>query len=261
MQQLSPQGQQAIAQIASRHGFSIDATTHMLWAVYHGNGSMAQFSHGEFAGSGQWMRGGMIMLGDMFNNQLKGRVDALCNDLSQLLASQRDLIPAPVAPTSWWPDGLGSPSASGGQNQLRYAWFADSRRLAVDSGGDVWVYDTLDHHIGGFSQQQGSGSGITLSSQYGTVDLGSLPVVMRNGQAVQTPMPIPAPAIAPPPFEPVTYAPPPPVAPPPAAPASGAPSDADAIFASIERLGELHSRGLLSEQEFIGKKAELLGRL
>jgi hypothetical protein len=44
----------------------------------------------------------------------------------------------------------------------------------------VWVYDTLDHQIGGFSQQQGMGSGITFTSQYGTVDLGSLPVVQRQ---------------------------------------------------------------------------------
>jgi hypothetical protein len=38
---------------------------------------MAQFNHPEFAGSGQWMQGGMLMLGDMFNHALKGRVDAL----------------------------------------------------------------------------------------------------------------------------------------------------------------------------------------
>jgi len=33
----------------------------MLFAVLAGNGSMAQFDHAEFAGSGQWMQGGMIM--------------------------------------------------------------------------------------------------------------------------------------------------------------------------------------------------------
>ena len=77
MRQLSPAGQQIISDIAQRHGFSVDATMSMLDSVINGNGSMAQFNHHEFAGSGQWMRGGMIMVSDMFNNYLKGRVDGL----------------------------------------------------------------------------------------------------------------------------------------------------------------------------------------
>ena len=53
---------------------------------------MAQFNHPEFAGSGQWMRGGMTMVSDMFNNSLKGRVDGLCSELSNVVASQPDLV-------------------------------------------------------------------------------------------------------------------------------------------------------------------------
>jgi hypothetical protein len=64
----------------------------MLESVINGNGSMAQFSHPEFSGSGQWMRGGMIMVSDMFDNYLKGRIDGLCNELSNLVANQPDLI-------------------------------------------------------------------------------------------------------------------------------------------------------------------------
>jgi hypothetical protein len=44
---------------------------------------MAQFRHPEFGGTGQWMRCGMIMIGEMFNNTLKARVEALCNDIAQ----------------------------------------------------------------------------------------------------------------------------------------------------------------------------------
>jgi hypothetical protein len=252
MQSLTDAGQQAVQQIAARHGFSPEAVTHMLWAVWNGNGSMAQFSHWEFGGSGQWMRGGMIMLGDMFNNQLKGRVDSLCSELSQLLASRSDLVPPAPAAVTWWPAWLGSPNATGAQNNTRYAYFANSRRLAVDTGGDVWVYDTLDHQIGGFSQQQGSGGGMTFSSQYGTVNLGSLPVVLRNGQEVQ---PAPAPVQAP---APVYSAPAFHAAPAAAAAPAG---DSSAIFAAIERLGDLQSKGLLTAEEFATKKAELLGRL
>ena len=43
------------------------------------------------------------------------------------------------------------------------------------------IYDTLDHQIGGFSQQQGFGGSLTFSSQYGLVEVASLPVVSVDG--------------------------------------------------------------------------------
>lgn len=209
MQQLTPEGQRLVSDLASRHGFSPDAVTHMLLSVRNGNGSMAQFSHPEFGGSGQWMQGGMIMLGDMFNHGLKGRVDSLCSEIAGILASQPGLLQSgsfqsqsqggadlqtqtaggafgqsslfvPDPATHWWPAELGSPSATGAQNNVKYAYFANARRLAVDTGGECWVYDTLDHQIGGFSQQQGGGSSITFTSQYGIVNLAHLPVVARG---------------------------------------------------------------------------------
>jgi len=268
MTQLTPEGQSLVNDIAQRHGFSQDAVTQMLFAVLNGNGSMAQFSHSEFGGSGQWMRGGMTMLGDMFNNNLKGRVDSLCSEISNVLANQPGLLQSgsfqsqsqggsdyqnqtngggfgssnlfvPDPHANWWPAELGSPNASGSQNNMRYAYFANARRLAVDSGGEVWVYDTLDHQIGGFSQQQGSCSSITLSSQYGTVNLTSLPVVTKNG------VPVVAPA--------VTTS---------AAPTwtNGSLAESD-VFGAIERLAGLKSSGALTDYEFNTKKAELLARL
>jgi Short C-terminal domain len=45
---------------------------------------------------------------------------------------------------------------------------------------------------------------------------------------------------------------------PPDAPTSAAPEDP---FAQIERLGELRDTGLLSDEEFEAKKAEVLGRM
>ena len=68
----------------------------MLQAVVNGNGSMAQFSHPELGGSGQWMRGGMTMVGDMFNYGLKSKVDGLCSELSQLLG-QQPFVPPPAS--------------------------------------------------------------------------------------------------------------------------------------------------------------------
>ena len=84
--QASTDNRQELHGIGQRHGFGPDAVESMLDAVRRGGGTMAQFSHPEFSGSGQWMRGGMTMVSDMFNHQLKSRVTALCDDLSAWLA-------------------------------------------------------------------------------------------------------------------------------------------------------------------------------
>jgi hypothetical protein len=90
MTQLSPRGLRAVGEIANRTGFTKDAVTSMLFSVIAGRGRMAQFRHPEFGGSGQWMAGGAIVISDMFNNALKARVDALCNELSALVGDEPD---------------------------------------------------------------------------------------------------------------------------------------------------------------------------
>jgi hypothetical protein len=56
---------------------------------------MAQFSHPDFGGMSQWSPG-MSMVGDMFNTQLKSKLDALCTDLAAHLdASDTALAEAP----------------------------------------------------------------------------------------------------------------------------------------------------------------------
>ena len=301
MRQLSPQGQQTLNDIALRHGFSFDATLSMLESVINGNGSMAQFNHPEFSGSGQWMRGGMTMVSDMFNNHLKGRVDNLCSELSNLIANQPDLLrsgsfqsqsqgsgndpwnqqtqthsnsphdqnqnsndwgqnslfvpPAPGTSGDWWPADLRWPNSTGAQNNVRYAYFAQAQRLAIEVHGSVTVYDTLDHQIGGFSQQQSGGGSLSFSSQYGLMDVASLPVVSRDGMApMPAPAPMQAPMQAPAPFHNNA---PTPSAPYPAAAEAGSPD----IFAAIERLASLHAKGVLTDAEYGNKKAELLARL
>ena len=266
MAQLSPIGISAVQDIAQRHGFSFDAVQSMLTSVINGNGSMAQFSHYEFGGSGQWMQGGMTMIGDMFNNYLKGRVDNLCSELARLSYNQPGLYVEVAAQPNWWGPDLKFPNTSGGQNGMRYAYFAQARRLAIESNGQVIVYDTLDHSIGGVSQQQSGGYSVTFSSQYGYVDLSRLPVVTINGQPPLAPVPAPAPAPAYAPAYAPSYAPSyssnnnqNSFAPVNNSPASSS-GDSD-IFASIEKLAALQSRGILSEQEYASKKAELLSRL
>ncbi|QEG43687.1 hypothetical protein UC8_57390 [Roseimaritima ulvae] len=264
---------------------------HMLVAVNNGNGSMAQFCHPEFGGSGQWMQGGMTMVSDLFNHQLKSLVNNLCSDIaSQLANHQTSPFPSsfqsqsqgggsmgsgqssslfePDPATNWWPQDLGVPNAVGAQNNTRYAYFANSHRLAVTTGGDVWVYDTLDHNIGGFAQQQGSGGSITFTSQYGTVNLSTLPVVSRGGVPVTNEV-APAPPAAMP--QSITSAPVPDASsnnnsqsnnpqPEPGTSAAGTAAEAD-VLDKLERLGALHDKGYVTDDEFAAKKAELLSRL
>ena len=92
--QLTDQGRQKIDELARRYAVSTDAVMTLLQAVVNGHGSMAQFSHPELGGGGQWMQGGMTMVGDMFNYGLKAKVDGLCSELSQLLA-QQPFVPSP----------------------------------------------------------------------------------------------------------------------------------------------------------------------
>ena len=186
MQSLTNTGQRIVNELSNRYNLSTDAVVHMLVAVNNGSGSMAQFNCPELGGGGQWMRGGMTMVGDMFNQGLQATVNNLCNDLSNALANN-EMFPTIPAGTpgsnQWWPAELGSPFSSGGQNNTRYALF--NGRLAVEVNGQVTVYDTLDNQIGGVSQQQGGNDSLTFSSQYGTIAVSSLPIVSGNGAGNQ----------------------------------------------------------------------------
>ena len=202
MEKLTTLGKQKVQQIANQYGVSEAAVTTLLQAVKNGNGTMAQFSHPELGGYGQWMRGGMTMIGDMFNNNLKAKVDNMAHDLSNLLQEQGLFESSSMdtfAPSGqwqtqgdgytsasfmssssfgqWWPVELGSPSSSGAQNDSKYAIVPAKQRLAILSNGQVTVYDTKDHQIYGVSQQQGGVESMTFTSQYGTVKVTELPVV------------------------------------------------------------------------------------
>jgi hypothetical protein len=54
-------------------------------------------------------------------------------DQGTLLGRSRSETPPPA----WWPNGLGHPAAVGGQNDLRYAIFPETRRLVINDRGKV----------------------------------------------------------------------------------------------------------------------------
>ena len=234
MEQITAEGLRVANDLGQRYGFSQDAVVHMMSAILRGRGGMAQFNHPEFSGSGQWMRGGMMMIGDMFNNSLKARVDGLCQAISSSLGAQPELFPVgsyqsqsqsgaglqqqvgnspqmqvgvghqsqgrtaatdtatggaplfvPDPRDTWWPKELGVPNATGEQNNVRYAYFGDSGRLAVETNGQLNVYDAGDHRISGFSQQQHPGGTLVFSTPGGSVSLSSLSTASGSSQQAQ----------------------------------------------------------------------------
>jgi hypothetical protein len=257
MQNLTPEGLRIVTDAAKRHGVSLDAALTMLGALARGNGRQAQFNHPDLGGMGQWSQGGMIMIGDIFNQGLKYRIDALCNELASFLSSQPlandeargfqsqsqsgggvSLFVAGTGSASqWWPAELGNPASTGAQNDLRYACFPGPRRLA------------------GFSQEQAGDQSLTFISQYGLVRVADLPLVIPQGN--QVPNPSPLGSASPQQMSGSRL----PAAAPTTAPTPAAPLAMEDIMKTIERLAELRQKNILTEEEFVAKKAELLSRL
>jgi hypothetical protein len=256
-----------IEALARQSGFPEDAVETMLGAVLAGGGHMAQFDHPAFGGSGQWMRGGMLMIPDFSNHALKERIGRLCDALADWVATEPAVAGADSfqvqrqtsdgvtrvqdsrrgsdsSPSRWWPADLGTPDTSGAQDGMRYAWFETSRRLVIDADGRITTYDTGDHRIGGVSQQQGGSDTVSFRSQNGSLDLRSLPVVDSSSKRTETRAVARNPDIG-----------------------HGEGQDAHAAqsaadpFAALERLADLHARGVLDAAEFAAKKAELLKRI
>jgi hypothetical protein len=321
MQQLTDEGRRIVDGMAQRHGFSTDAVTAMLLAMSAGYGQQAQFNHPEFGGMGQWSYGGMIMIGDMFNTYLKGRVSSLCQDLSGLIQGQSlfampaqsqnqsqgggwqgqfggnsqqqssgggsgsSLFVADARNSNWWPADCGIAGSTGAQNSLRYAYFPAARRLAIDNNGQVTVYDTGDHQIGGFGQQQGGDQSLTFTSQFGLVRVADLPLINTTNTmaaAVATTLPdagqgsfspaqaqvFDTPSFNAQPAGMLAQAVPAPNASSAGAPpsvfnraAGPSPTAPDELFSLIEKLADLHKKGILTDSEFETKKADLLSRL
>ncbi|KMK66331.1 SHOCT domain-containing protein [Puniceibacterium sp. IMCC21224] len=291
MTRLTPEGTKLVADMAARHGVSTDAIETLLFAVANGHGTQAQFNHYELGGMGQWSLGGMTMIGDMFNNGLKARVDAMASELSHAIAGAQVFAPRPSMTSSQsqsqsggtslfvsgsgfgqptWPEDLGMPSSTGAQNSMRYGVFPATRRLAIEIGGVLEVYDTGDHQISGVSQQQSGDQSLTFVSQNGLVRVADLPKVRRTetpataveptSETLPTEPAPAAPQVAPAvQQDPEKVEPPQSVSTPPARPV---PTDsADAIISLIQKLADLRTSGILTDTEFEAKKSELLSRL
>lgn len=261
MKSLTKEGQQVIGEIAGKYDLKAQSVETMARAIINGNGTMAQFNIPELGGNGQWMKGGMTMVGDMFNNSLKTTVDKLCTELANLVSTKvifeesdksSDNLKSNTSDGPW-PSVFGSPTSSGSQNNFKYAYFAPVRRLIIEENGKQMIYDTKHHHISGISQQQGSGSSYKFTSQDGPVDIANLALISQPGDAesekheeqTQTQE---TPAMA---YD-VSHA---------YSSKSHDSASHDNIIATIEKLSMLFEKGHITEEEFKSKKQELLARL
>lgn len=179
-----------IGAAAERHGLSRSAAEALFQALISGGGLQAQFNHPELGGLGQWS-GGMVQVGDMFNDALKAKVGGFCADVADTARAargasggaaerSRDTGEPEENRDAWWPAELGIPASTGGQNGLRYACFPERRRLAIAREGRVTLHDTGDRRLTGFAQQQGGGGApLSFTGPDGAVALDSLPIVAR----------------------------------------------------------------------------------
>jgi Short C-terminal domain len=290
MREFTPEGLQKIEELAHRYGVSRDAVLTIYNAITDGYGTQAQFSHPDLGGMGQWSQGGMIMIGDMFNQGLKYKVQQLCEDMAGLMYNQFPFkaeetsqpqsyggsqtqsqgrgqmdvsFSTSSASSQWWPEELGTAASVGSQNDLRYAYFPATRRLAIRHDGRVSIYDTGNHNIGGFSQQQGGDQSLTFTSQFGIVRVADLPVVtpgetQREPRSSEALNPSVGSSVAAPANPPASAQ----SAPAPlSVPMARSVPASDDILSLIEKLADLRQKNILTEEEFAAKKSELLGRL
>src|ERR1700733_13528667 len=110
--------------MAKKHSVSPGAVEVVLAALRSGGGQMAQFSHADFGGMSQWSPG-MSKVGDMFNTQLKAKLNALCSDIATHLdasgaadgmrsAADEVSYRSTSGSADWWPAGLGGAGGGGG---------------------------------------------------------------------------------------------------------------------------------------------------
>ena len=287
MRNLTPAGQQLIEEAAQRHGFSTDAVMSMLESVIRGNGSMAQSRTPNLVAPANGCFGGMTMVSDMFNNYLKGRVDGLCSELSRLIASQPDMIRSGSFQSQSQgiqrQDGGGlqhqQSAGYGGSNQQQTAAGPVGHREPVCSGRPRHLWRLVARRSLGSPTVPVLRTTSAMPSSHGPAP-GHRSEWQGDGirharspdqRVLAAAIPRRIPHLCEPARPGCRRHPPGCLgrwgsAAGVAARAGGArqhssPSREADVFATIEKLAQLHAKGILSEEEFSAKKAELLSRL
>jgi hypothetical protein len=90
----------------------------------------------------------------------------------------RSLRPQQPTSKSSWPSELGIASTSGTSPEMRYAYFPQNRRLAVEWHGVLTIYDTAEYQFRGMLEAHSAETvGTSILTQRGRVRLTDLATV------------------------------------------------------------------------------------
>ncbi len=235
--------------VAERHGVSLDAVRHLVQALERGHGTMAQFDHPDLGGMGQWFSGGMVMVGRMFDDGLKARVDALCTELAAALrraASRRRARGAARRRRV-----VAGRSRGAGEHRLaeraalRLFPGEPAARRRIGRGRRASTIPASTASPGCRRRTAASASPARWERSISNACAGSRRRRPPRGRRIRR-----ARRTRRRPRQPRR----------PSTSRTGPGVRAD-VLATIERLADLHARGVLTEREFSDKKAELLARL
>lgn len=162
--------EEVIRELASEHTVTLSTVATLLHGLQATGGNQVQFNISELGGMGQWQPS-MVMVGDMFNHELKAKVDRLCTALAALSRQ----LPREVADTTGTLLGRTQATFKGSQNDSEYTYYADENRLVIYHEGKNTSYDTTGYPLTGVQQTQNSG-GKRLGFTYpgGTVSVTDL---------------------------------------------------------------------------------------
>lgn len=170
-----------IKALAKQYSVSEETVRILLEGLKQSGGYQVQFNIPELGGMGQW-QGGMVMIGDMFNNSLKAKVAELCSALvpvvQELVQEEQTKRSEAMKTPSSKKEATktrSSPSFSGSQNGVKYTYFSAEDRLEIEENGKVKAYSTKGYALSGVQQAQDN-AGQTLSFSYpgGTVKVKDL---------------------------------------------------------------------------------------
>lgn len=162
--------EEVIRELASEHGVTLGTVAMLLHGLQATGGNQVQFNIPELGGMGQWQPS-MVMVGDMFNHELKAKVDQLCT----VLAGLSRQLPREVAEPMGTLLGQTPATFKGSQSDFEYTYYADGNRLVIYHEGKNTNYDTTGYPLTGVQQAQDSSSkhlGFTYPG--GTVEIKDL---------------------------------------------------------------------------------------
>lgn len=161
-----------LAAIAQEFKVQESTVSQLLEGLHRNGGRQVQFNIAELGGMGQWQAGGMVMVGDMFNNELKAKVDKLCRALVELPVETENETFVPIQ------SAVGSKrfaSIKGSQNGISYAYYQAEDILEITDENGLKKYDTKGYLLTGVQQSQ-SNDARKLSFSYagGSVEVEDL---------------------------------------------------------------------------------------